>query len=276
MTAALKRSGSSWGRSPIVAGWVLALILAGGLAVRLPSISTGAFEFTSSRQFNSDLLARDYELGGGPSSTDVDQRAASAGRGPLAEPPLLAIAVAGIWRLVGLEPLGVGGVLTSLVWVLGGWWIYALGRRLTSRLAGLVAAAVFMWAPLGIITSRSFLPDPIMVAAIVGATQRLVIDDENQDRRSFWLAALAGGFAVFTKSVAIFFVLPVLAGLAVHRDGWRGLVRRRTIGMAVVTVIPAVAWQLYSESLLHFHSDQAAGRILPDLLATSAKTGETS
>jgi hypothetical protein len=248
---------------------VLALILVSGLAVRLPSISTGAFVFHSGRQFNSALLARNYELGGGPSSADVDQRVASAGRGPLAEPPLLAIGVAAIWRLVGAEPLGVGGVLASLCWTLGGWWIYALGRRLSGRIGGLVAAGVFMWAPLGILSSRSFLPDPVMVAAIVGATLLLVIDDAKQDRRSFWLAALAGGFALFLKSVAIFFVVPVLAALAVQRDGWRGLVRRRTIGMVAVTLIPAVLWQFYSASLLHFPSDQTAGRILPELLVTS-------
>jgi hypothetical protein len=101
MTASLKPTGSPLGLSSRAAGWVLALILVSGLAVRLPSISTGAFVFHSGRQFNSALLARNYELGGGPSSADVDQRVASAGRGPLAEPPLLAIGVA--------APLGRGG-----------------------------------------------------------------------------------------------------------------------------------------------------------------------
>ncbi len=260
---------SPLGLSPKVAGVVLALLLVSAFAIRLPYLSRSPYEFHTGRQFHAALLARNYELGGGVSSADADQRMAALDRAPLVEPPLVELAVAGVWRITGSEPLWVGGLVSVLAWMLGGWWMYALGRRLVSRLAGLVAAALFVWTPVGIAASRAFMPDPLMVAAIVGATLRLVIDDEQLDRRSFALAAGSGAFALFVKSVAGFFVVPVLVGLTVSREGWRGLVSRRAIGLAALIVAPALAWQVYGTWIQHFLAVQSDGRILPDLLIGS-------
>jgi MFS family permease len=252
--------------SAVVAGALLALLLVAGLGVRLSHISQATFDVHPGRQYHAALVARNYELGGDSSSANIDQRIASAGRAPLIEPPIVETLVAGVWKLTGSEQLWVGGTISSLCWLVGGFWIYALGRRLLSRIAGLVAAVVFVLLPVGVVISRTFMPDPLMVVAIIGACLALVIDDTEQSTRSLVVAAVAGAFALFVKSVAAFYVLPVLFALVVARDGWRGLFRRRSIALAGMVLLPALLWQVYGTFVQHFLIDQAGARLLPDLL----------
>jgi hypothetical protein len=255
-----------------VAGVVLVVMLLAGLLVRLDHIADPALDYHPARQYHSALIARNYALGNGGT---MQQRVAAKARAALIEPPILELATAAVWRVTGSESLWVAGVISSLVWLLGAWFLYALARRLANRLAGLAAAAVFLFVPVGILGSRVFQPDPLLVTAMIGAVLAIVVDDDRPSRRSLVVAGLAAGFAIFTKDVGIFFVLPVFAALAWMRptstgprQGARFLLQRRTWVFALLALVPMLVYTVWGWWITPFLASESGGRILPHLLTT--------
>ena len=60
--------------------------------------------------------------------------------------------------------------LSALLWVLGGVFLYLIGRRVTSREGALlVALALYLFWPYGVVMSRVYMPDPMTVALISAA-----------------------------------------------------------------------------------------------------------
>jgi len=53
--------------------------------------------------------------------------------------------------------------LILLAWLLGGLALYALARRIASADGALVALLYYLFLDFGVIASRSFQPDPLMV-----------------------------------------------------------------------------------------------------------------
>jgi 4-amino-4-deoxy-L-arabinose transferase-like glycosyltransferase len=124
-----------------------------------------------------------------------------------------------------------------------------------------------LFFPYGVIASRSFQPDPLMVMLILSfwwAVNRWV-----EDRAWKWalLAGLLGGAAIFIKFVAAFFVIGGALGAALGRMRLSELFRsRQAWGMAVLGILPGAAYLFYGIVLRGFLGQQFSGRFIPALL----------
>ena len=199
--------------------WLLNLTLfflfAFGFILRLYDLTDPPLDFHPTRQLRSAIIARGMYYRNLSAAPDWQrQRAAEQLAGfNLIEPPIFESIVALSYRLIGSDPVWVARIFAALFWLVGGIALYSLAARMTSVDGGVVALAYYLFVPFGVIASRSFQPDPLMVMLILLAVWAVY----RWYRRPGWIEAiLAGclvGLALFVKAVAIFPLLFGLAGL---------------------------------------------------------------
>lgn len=248
----------------------LVLLLTLGLLVRLTDLTDLPLDFHPTRQLFSALKARGmYYAWSPPAGVPEAQREFAIRQWQALatiEPPLLEVLTAFTYRFTG-EHLWVPRLYSLLFWTLGALAVYALGRRLASSAGGLLAAGVYLFLPYGVIASRSFQPDPLMVTLIVSTVTALSRWGESRRLRWVVLAGLLGGLAVLVKSVAIFFVGGAFGALALGTFGLRRTIRDWQAWLiAVLMIAPAAVYTLYGVFVAGTLGSQFGGRFIPSLL----------
>ena len=200
------------------------------------------------------------------------------------EPEILERVAAFLYRFAG-EQLWIPRIISSLFWVVGGIFVFLLARDLLSVDGAVLALAFYLITPYGIFASRSFQPDPLMVALIVAFWWLVVrwanltpnpsavsgTRPERRDGSWKWaiLAGLVGGLAIFVKFVAAFFVIGGALGALLGRFKLRELVRNPQVWtVAALGIIPGGAWIAYGKLVTGLFGGDMSGRFIPSLLAS--------
>jgi 4-amino-4-deoxy-L-arabinose transferase-like glycosyltransferase len=68
-----------------------------------------------------------------------------------------------IYRVIGSEKLWVSHLLTILFWLVGGVFLYLITKKIVSTDAAVLATGYYLFVSLGILISRSFQPDALMI-----------------------------------------------------------------------------------------------------------------
>lgn len=235
----------AWLRT-IPAGLAAVLFIGAAVGVRLHRIAEPPFDFHPTRQFHAAIIARSLDL---LARADTPARLRSVAetnlsREPILEPPLLEhVAIAGSRLLDGDYLLAVR-VLSIFSWLLGAAPLFAVARRSVGAFAAAIVAAVYLALPFGVLASRSFQPDPLMVSLSLVAIWAIVRHDEAPGPRTFAWAVGAGAAATFLKPpVAFFFLAGAFLSLAVARHGGRrAFVRADILGFLGLTPVPALLY----------------------------------
>ncbi len=200
------------------------------------------------------------------------------------EPEILERLAAFIYRYTG-EQLWIPRLISVVFWLIGGIFVYLLARDMISVDGGVLALAFYLFVPYSIFASRSFQPDPLMVA-LISAFWWLIYrwafsplpqrapsgDDKGPGVRAGWkwaiLAGLAGGLAIFVKFVAAFFIAGGALGALLGRFKLRELVRSPQVWtMGALSVLPGAAWIIYGKLVLGLFGGDMSGRFILSLLA---------
>jgi 4-amino-4-deoxy-L-arabinose transferase-like glycosyltransferase len=248
---------------------LLALIGAVALAIRLDSISAPPLDFSPSRQTYGALRARILYmdgLEGVPAwRRDVLERVSDIA--PQIEPPVLEHMAATAYGIAGFEATWIPRVFSIVIWLTGGVFVYRIAQRLGRDLVPSVAVVLYLLWPLGIFGSRIIQPDPMMVVLTLAALLALVRYEERPSSARLGVATAVSALAVLSKPpFAAFFLLGVLAALAVGRRGFRSALTSRSSWLYVVGCLaPAAAYLVYARSsgLLAGHTSAS---LQPDLL----------
>jgi hypothetical protein len=258
---------------------ILILLFVAAIGIRLYDLTDLPLDFHPTRQLFSALKARGmyYET---LTNAPEEQRQFAIQQGKLRatiEPEIIEKLTVFTWKFTG-EQLWVARIYSSLFWLLGGIFLYLLARDLFSKDAALFATAFYLFLPYAVIASRSFQPDPLMVALIVGfwwavnCWSQSLTPNSYPATHSSWLyvllASLLGGFAIFIKLNAAFFVIGGALGVALGRASVRDLVRNKQVwAMVVLGILPGAGWVSYG--LAHgFLGQQFGGRFMPELLTS--------
>src|SRR5512143_2608225 len=144
------------------------LLLILGMSIRLYDLTDLPLDFYPTRQLLSALKARGMYYQGRTDVPEWQRRFAVQEWKNKAEiePEIVERLVALTYRFTG-EQLWIGRVYSSLFWVAGGLFLYWLSRDLSSAAGALLALALYLLLPFGVIASRSFQPDPLMTMLIV-------------------------------------------------------------------------------------------------------------
>jgi 4-amino-4-deoxy-L-arabinose transferase-like glycosyltransferase len=195
------------------------------------------------------------------------------------EPEILERLAAFLYRFTG-EQLWIPRLISSVFWLVGGIFIYLLARDMVSVDGAVLALTFYLFTPYGIFASRSFQPDPPMVALIVAFwwlifrwSNSPLPSGEGPGVGASWplaiLAGLAGGLAIFVKFVAVFFVIGGALGALLGRFHLRELLRSPQVWViGLLGALPGGAWILYGKWFAGLFGSDMSGRFIPLLLAS--------
>ncbi len=274
---------------------LLVLLFLTALSIRLYDLTDLPLDFHPTRQLFSALKTRGMYYASMPDAP-AEQREFAIQQGKLKstiEPEIVESLVAFTWKFSG-EELWVARIYSIFFWLIGGIFLYLLARDIFSTDGALFALAFYFFLPYAVIASRSFQPDPLMLALIMGfwwavnrwASIALLPSPSGtiapEAKRSgggaggqgeitvLLLASLLGGFAIFVKLNAAFFVIGGALGATLGRASIRDLVRNKHVWMmAVLGILPGAAYVIYG--FTHgFLGQQFGGRFIPALLLSPA------
>lgn len=242
------RPTSFFGRSPLILGMSLLVVLVLGLGIRLYDLTDPPMDFHPTRQIRGLVIARGMYYQMMPGADEAKQETARALWNSMVdrEPQIMERLVALTYLAVGREQIWIARVYSSLAWVTGAVILFALARRMVSADGAIIAVAFYLFLPFGITASRSFQPDPIMVMWFLLAAYALFRWSENQTWRwVLWAGGLAG-IAVLWKLVIAFLVAGMAMGVILKVRGFKkGLKDAQVWAMAALMILPAGFYYLF-------------------------------
>ncbi len=256
-----------WRTRPLL---LVAILLAGGLLVRLDGITTPSVE---SRELQNALLARQYYLGDGDGLPVWKQRVVrELGHvvQPL-EPPVLDVLAGSTFRLVGAERLWIPRLASIMFWLLGGVFLYLIAGRVTRPEGALIALALYLFWPYPAFISRLYQPDAMMMALLLAAALTIIRYWERPSPARLGAAGIVSAAATVAKpGIAFIFLLGLFIAIAVSRRALvETLVRGRLPLFVTLALLPAAVYYIYGVYVRDFLAGQGEGWIDPTKLWTA-------
>ncbi len=259
---------SFFGQSKIFLWVVLFIMFALGLGIRMVDLTDPPLDFHPTRQLRSAIIARSLYYRSTPESDDWQRQIAIdqySGEG-IIEPLVMETIVATTYRLIGSDPVWVARIYSSLFWIIGGVALFFLTSALTSPDGGVLAVAYYLFVPFGIIASRSFQPDPLMVMFIIFALWAVYHWYRKPSWKTALMAGALAGLALFVKAVALFPVLFALAAFFLVSKGFKKSIKDPQIWLiAGLSVLPMIAYTIYGVYILGTMESQFLGRFFPEM-----------
>ena len=259
-------------RKSLVFALILALFLAS--AIRFYDLTDLPLDFAPTRQLFSALKARGMYYAMLPASSDIPtwQRDVAMRQWKsiqAIEPTVIETITALTYRVVG-EQLWIARVYSSVFWVLAGVLLFLLAAEISGPSGAFIALLFYLFLPYGVIASRTFQPDPLMIALIVsGAWASFHWANNRQASGRSWkwvlIAGILNGLALFVKNVAVFPLAFALAALALEHGLLKSLKDKQTWALAGISVLPTAIYTLYGLLGPGFLGQQFAFRFFPQL-----------
>ena len=247
---------------------MLILILSLGLAARLTDLNDLPLDFHPTRQLHSMIIARGMYYDNLKSAPDWQRTMAVSQwqSEEQIEPPIMERLTAIGYRLVGNDDLRIPRLLSIFFWIVGAVGLYLLSRDLVGSKGALVGLAYFLLLPYNIYASRSFQPEPLMVAAIIWSWWCLIKWVKQRNWKNAILAGVLAGFAIFVKLPAIFFVAPaLLAAFLVDQKLKQVISDPQIWTIGILAILPALIYHVDGLYISGFLKGQTSLRFFPNL-----------
>ena len=198
---------SFFGKQKLIYVFVILSLIA-GLSLRLVDLTDLPLDFHPTRQLHSALIARGMYYQFAVNVPDWQRQMALRQwqEEDVLEPQLFETVVAGTYLIFG-EHLWIARLYSALFWIIAGLTLFALARRMTSLDGALLALLYFLFLEFGVLASRSFQPDPLMVALMAGSLWSF----HHWKHQGIWKWAIATGvltgLSIYVKPMAVFFLL---------------------------------------------------------------------
>ena len=264
-------------RKSLIFALILAFTLAG--AIRLYDLTDLPLDFAPTRQLFSALKARGMYYATLPANSEIPewQRAMAVRQWKsiqAIEPTVIETITAQTYRMVG-EHLWIARVYSALFWVLAGLLLFLLASEISGPAGAFISLLFYLFLPYGVIASRTFQPDPLMVALIVSAAWASFHWANNRDlpgRSWKWviLAGILNGLAIFVKNVAVFPLAFAIAALTLECGLVKSLKDKQTWVLAGLSILPTAAYTIYGLLGPGFLGQQFAFRFFPQLWSDPA------
>jgi 4-amino-4-deoxy-L-arabinose transferase-like glycosyltransferase len=247
---------------------ILLCLFAAGLAIRLFDLGNPPLDFHPARQFHSAILARGFYARLAPALPDFERGKyiAQGGSEPWIEPPVMEAITAVTYLLAGSDYLWIPRLYAIFFWLLGGVGFYLLVKKLAGMGGAVFGLLFYLLLPYGVIASRSFQPDPLMICLIIWSLWALLRWTPEADWKATILAGLLAGLAILIKQVSVFFLGGGLAAFLLVGWGLKKMLRSPKawvlLGLAILPVVFYNIWGLFIEGFLR---QQYADRLYPEL-----------
>jgi len=272
VTDMLESSQSSFFGKLWVANLIIILLLLLGLGIRLLDLTDLPLDFNPTRQLFSAVKARGMyyqfaeDIPEWQREMAIEQWKTKAD----VEPPVIETIVVGMYLVFG-EHLWFGRLVASLFWLFGGLALLGIARRIASLDGAIMALAYYLFMGFGVIASRSFQPDPLMIGLMLMGLWAFLRWDEELSWKWTLLAGILSGAAIFVKNVAVFPLLGAFAFVILKTHGLKQAFKNPQVwALAVITALPTIIYMV-DGLLISKDMDTALGlRFFPQLWSDPA------
>lgn len=243
------------------------ILFIAGFALRIVDFDDPPLDFHPARQMHSAMMARGFYLEDGgyleEQTPEYNRQAMILGTlEPWIEPPIYEKLTAGLYHLFGAADLRIPRFTSILFWLIGGIGLALLTDGLFGPAGMFGALGWYLFFPYGVIASRSFQPDIIMVCMLIWTMFLLKRWTENPD--SVWRALAVGltaGLCILIKQVAAFPLgLAIAAGMVSAGTLKKTLKNWRTWAAAFLALAPMLAYNYWGYFVKGFLVQQYQGR----------------
>jgi len=245
---------------------VFILIFLCGTFLRFVDFDDPPLDFHPARQLHSALIARSYFLkdnGNLPGkSADYQHEAEMRGsQEPRIEPPIMERLAAWGYKIVGDADLRVPRAMSIVFWLIGGIGLFRLCRRFLGITGSLVGFGFFLLFPYTIFASRSFQPDPLMVALMIWSLNALVEWDSHPAIGPAILTGVLTGIAILVKQVCVFPLASAFAFYIFSSSDRKQRIKRVDFWIIVaLSVAPVLVYNYWGYFIKGFLVQQYQGR----------------
>ena len=221
------------------------------------------------REYTSALFSRAYYFTNNDQVEDWrrDIAVTTMSQQPVLEPPLLEYIVSWIYRLMSREEIYFSRYLTSAFWVIGGMFMFLTVRKLLSTDEALVATAYYLFVPMGIIISRSFQPDSLMMMMFLIGLYAVVLYFDAPSTKRLLLAAILTGITLLLRPLVIFGIFAAFLSFSVyHNKGWKKIINWQLVIFSAISLLPAVLYYGYGIIFAGFMRWKISTSFMPYLL----------
>jgi 4-amino-4-deoxy-L-arabinose transferase-like glycosyltransferase len=151
--------------------------------------------------------------------------------------------------------------------MIGAVFVTLISSQVSGRGGALVAALFFLVWPYGVVASRAFLPEPLMIALMAAGFWAAFHWHAQRDRWEWAVAAgLLCGLSIYIKPVAAFFLVPALAVLVLSGEKIRQIIRRPQIwAMALLVLVPYGIYHIDGVYIQKYLVGQLSLRFFPQM-----------
>lgn len=245
------------------------MIFVVGLALRLYRLDDPPVDFHPTRQLHSALIARGMFLANDPAAAPqlralAEQQWHAEG---VIEPQVMEHLAAWGYAMVGQVDLRIPRLLAIFFWMVAAGFVTRLAFDLTGPAGALGAALFFLVWPYGVIASRAFQPEPLLMALMSAALWAALRWQTRPNNWRWTLAAgVLAGLTIYVKVVAVFFLGPVFAVLALQSDEPRRVFRNpRVWVLAALALVPYAIYHIDGVYLRGFLVGQFSLRFFPQM-----------
>jgi 4-amino-4-deoxy-L-arabinose transferase-like glycosyltransferase len=204
--------------------WLIILgISALALAVRAYEIDDYPLDSHPVKQYRSALVSRQYYYQLAELVPEWKREVArdNVKQMPGLGPTVLEHIASFAYLLTNGERIWIPRLLSATSWVVGGIFLYLLARQLASAEAAIISTSFYLFLPFGVMVSRNFQPDPMMIMMMIVSLYAIVRYHSNPSRKHLLIASAAAAFAIFVKPVSLFIIFAGFTALVVSRQGLR-------------------------------------------------------
>lgn len=249
--------------------FLLVFFLGLGAFLRYSDLSAPLLDFHPVRQLFSAIKARGiyYETLPNAPAWQKDLAIRQYTGEATIEPPVLDHLVASLYIHFGQENTAYPRAISATFWLFAAIFLFLLSKNLTDSFpAAFFSLAFFLFLPYGITASRAFQPDPLMILLVIIFWWSIEI----WSRKSAWpwavLAGLSGGFAIFIKFTAVFFIAGgAIGAILAYSNILQALKSLKTWVIAILCFLPPAIYLYYGIYMGGFLGQQFGSRFYPEL-----------
>lgn len=251
---------------------VMGALFVAALGIRLYGINTSQFDFHPIRQYRAMLIAQSYYYDNLTAVPEWKRRVSSisAEREGRLEPPILERAAAFGFQLTGGQRLWIPRLISIGCWLIGGIFLYQIAIRIGNPDSALFATAFHLFLPFGVLASRSFQPDPLMIMLQLLSIYLMLRYFDQPTWSRLASTASAAAAAILVKPVALFVVFFVFVALSLLHHRRMRTVVTTSILFAIGAVLPAALYYLPGLMGTAALANQAESSFQPSLLLTTS------
>lgn len=250
--------------------WLIALILfVTSFGIRVVGVTQIPMNYHPIKQYRAALTARAFyysQLDDIP-GWEKEVAESSLHRIGFLGPPVVDSIAATIYRIFGAEALWIPKLLSSIYWMVGGFFLYAIAHKMMSEDAALVSTSIYLFLPFGVISSQSFQPDPLMIMLMIISIYTIIVQHDHPTIIGLMGMGIISAAAILVKPVSVFIIFGAYFVLQYHKKGLnRNLVLDKdNILFVLFALFPALLYYGYGILNTEALDQQAQKSFIPQL-----------